>query len=308
MSSIVDESEEAQIEAAIKASLSQTQQPATATSSASTVSMSSAAAVAAIIEADSDQSDQESDELETFTGSEDESNDMPTRKTPSRSHERSSSLQARSFSAVSGRSFLPHHNSSSRLTDGASSSGAGAAGVSSPGHILSSTVGDTSLPSTSSSRDIVQIVDDSENENSLGFRESYANTPNSVDIMGGRSWELDSSSNSSSVVGCGVVTVDNDEDTVGCDRLSAAGMDSADSSPWRKHFGNASGESLLLCLVSKKLRAYCWCRVVFISFSPTAPVVCCVCGSTFLSLVCHYFLAFMICSHMWDSQGNLPCR
>ncbi|XP_076448524.1 UBX domain-containing protein 7-like [Babylonia areolata] len=254
--SIVDESEEAQIEAAIRASLSQTQQPGstTANSSTSTISIPSATAVASIIDADSEQSEAESDELETFTGSEEESSDAPTRS----SHPRrrggpaSATSQPRSFSALSGQGPTSRSGSMGgvsgvRTQNSASSSSSAAAGAAG-GFFPSRLPLPSSLPSTSGSRDFPRMVDDSENENSLGFRESYDNTPNSVDILGGRSWEfqtLDSSSNSSSLVSSSAVTVDNEDDTVGYDKLQQAGNDgeaatAADSAPWRKHFGDDS--------------------------------------------------------------------
>lgn len=258
VSSIVDASEEAQMEAAIKASLSSHCQQPAVPSSSSTTSMPSASAIADCNDSDSDQSEEESDELETFTGSEDEGREATSRSAyPPGSQERASSSQRRNFSAVSGRTVSSHPGSSGsgiRSSGGASSSGAAAAsaGVSSPHHALSATPEDTSVPSTSSSRDVVRLAEDSENESSQGFRESYANTPNSVDILSSRSSEfhmLDSSSNSSSLVSGGLAVVDHDEDTVECDRLSGGqggsrGDDvvAAGSPAWHKHFGEASGK------------------------------------------------------------------
>lgn len=258
VSSIVDASEEAQMEAAIKASLSSHCQQPAVPSSSSTTSMPSASAIAVCNDSDTDQFEDESDELETFTGSEDEGREATSRNAyPSGSQERASSSQRRNFLAVSGRMVSSHPGSSGsgiRSSGGASSSGAAAAsaGFSSPHHALLATPEDTSVPSTSSSRDVVRLVEDSENESSQGFRESYANTPNSVDILSSRSSEfhmLDSSSNSSSLVSGGLAAVDHDEDTVECDRLSGGqggsrGDDAvaAGSPAWHKHFGEASGK------------------------------------------------------------------
>ena len=70
--SILDANEEAQLEAAIKASL--TAHPAPSTSSQSAPSSD-----APCIDVDSEDTDADSEDLETFTGSEDESSDTPNR-------------------------------------------------------------------------------------------------------------------------------------------------------------------------------------------------------------------------------------
>ena len=326
MSSIVDASEEAQMEAAIRASLSSHCQPA-APSSSSTTSMPSATAVAACIETDSDQSQDESDELETFTGSEDESNDAVTRSTRPGSQERTSSLQRRNFSAVSGRTVSSHQGGSGagvRSSDGASSSGAAAAaaGVSSPHHPLSATPEDSSLPSTSSSRDVVRLLEDSENENSQGFRESYANTPNSVDILSSRSSEfhmLDSSSNSSSLVSGSLVAVDNDEDTVECDRLSSGqgvgrGDDAmATGSPaWHKHFGDASGKEEVTGFAQEGnvmgcYQASCVCVPAFMRL--LAHMCMCACRHVCVCMLC-VCVCVCVCvcrTEVWETEQQCGC-
>ncbi|KAK7101896.1 UBX domain-containing protein 7-like [Littorina saxatilis] len=249
--SIVDASEEAQLEAAIQASLSANKLKAKPSTSAT---ISAAAAIAACIDVDSSQSDVNSlisDDLETFTGSEDENSEQPHNNNSSG---QGSSLQRRNFAAVSNRNAASSNLSASRLTDRAgaasSSSGAAASGVPSPlRHLLPPAAEDTSQPSTSgSSRDIVRVADESEND-SQGFRESYSNTPNSVDILGSRSSEfhmLDSSSNSSR---SGTVNVESDQDTLECERLGGGGgkggEDAATSaSPaWHRHYGDANDPS-----------------------------------------------------------------
>ncbi|KAL8589281.1 hypothetical protein ACOMHN_039924 [Nucella lapillus] len=261
--SIVDESEEAQMEAAIRASLSDDHQPGATTSTTSSTStipipIPSSTAIASITDGDSEQSEIESDELETFTGSEEESSDAPTRRPPtSGSRDRwassssPSSSKPRNFSSVTGQGRAG--SSSVRTRDSASSSSSSLAA----GAALSSPMEDTSVPSTSTGgRDLARVIDDSENENSLGFQESYANTPNSVDILGGRSWEfhtLDSSSSSnssSSPVSGSVVAVDNDDDTVSNDtaRVQPGGSstDAEDPTLWLKHFGDAADPTTIL--------------------------------------------------------------
>lgn len=89
---------------------------------------------------------------------------------------------------------------------------------------------------------------DSENENSEGWMESHADTPNSVDLVGGRSSEVHTvdSSSSSSLCGSIIVNVDDeDEEELKCRSSieSTSGSDAVDSSLWEKYFGNAEGET-----------------------------------------------------------------
>jgi hypothetical protein len=92
---------------------------------------------------------------------------------------------------------------------------------------------------------------DSENDSSQGFRESFANTPNSVDLMRSRGSDfhmVDSSSNSSTSVGRG-----GDGEDSGCgggggdgDRLQTAAVQAqgdGESIAWQQHLGSDDGLS-----------------------------------------------------------------
>lgn len=240
--SIVDASEEAQLEAAIKASLDQhkPQQPPDPPSSTAT---------SPYINVNSE-SECETDDLETFTGSEDESNQGASRNARSGSQEPSSSSHRRNFSAVSGRTASPLSRPSGRgHHHGASHSDAGASGVPSPRHLFSGTLDEgSSLPSTSGLQrhSRLRVLEDSENDSSQGFRDSYANTPNSVEMLGGRASEvqtIDSSSSSS----FGVVNVEEDREEVepGCSSGAQTSTQEAalgDSTPWEKYFGSPDGK------------------------------------------------------------------
>ncbi|KAK7503345.1 hypothetical protein BaRGS_00005266 [Batillaria attramentaria] len=252
--SIVDASEEAQLEAAIKASLAQQskQQQPTPTSSSTTVPIESPSAC---ISVNSD-SECDSDDLETFTGSEDESNQGTSRSARSSSQEPSSS-QRRNFSAVTNQTISSLARPGSSGSTAASSSDAGASGIPSPRHLFSGTLEDSST-SGLQGHGRLRVLEDSENDSSQGFRESYTNTPNSVEMLGGRCAEaqtIDSSSSSS------ILNVDDEPEEKGQQQNNSCGVQnntnisnsaeaasSSGSSSWEKYFGDSDDPETILVI------------------------------------------------------------
>lgn len=252
----MDASEEAQLEAAIKASLNQQLEPKP---SGSTSAGASNSHPSSFITVDSG-SEAGTDELETFSDSDDNSSRDATPQSGARITGSQGGQSPCHRNVPSGSSHSPtrqrSHGSRNHI-GGASPSVGEPSGIPLvrqvlPGRAETGTGEENGdLPSTSSAQGRGQglrLMDESENESSQGWRGSHANTPNSMEMLGGRSSEVhtvDSSSNSS-LAGSTIVNVDDELDSESVEEEETDHVDvvgALNPSLWQQHFGDAQGKN-----------------------------------------------------------------